>query len=103
MSTTEKLPHTPHAPHAIQGQSKANAAAASAGQPPIIVDMGKKSRKEIRKLRRGRPGKLLDNVEETMAHLRENGELGADTQAVVFVVRQRAGGGNKIARLWGIR
>lgn len=97
MSTAEKPTHSPLAKtHAAQ--------AADDGSAPIIVDMGKKSRKSIRKLRRGRPGKLLDRVEETLAHLRENGELGANTQAVVFVVRQRAGGGGgKIARLWGIR
>jgi hypothetical protein len=75
--------------------SKASASGAesqtseSANGGPIIVDMGKGSRKQIRKLRKGKPGKLLSRIEETLEHLRESGSLAGDGQAVVIVLREK--------------
>ena len=34
-------------------------------------------------LRKGKPGRLLDRVEETVEHLRENGALAANAQPIV--------------------
>jgi len=56
---------------------------------PILVDIGKAKRKDIKKLRNGKPGKLLSRVSETLEHLREAGTLAEDSQVVVIVVRQR--------------
>lgn len=70
---------------------------------PIIVDMGKKSRKDIRKLRKGKPGKLMRRVAETLDHLKENGALAADAQPVVIVIRQRERKGlRRGAKMWGL-
>jgi hypothetical protein len=56
---------------------------------PIIVDLGKKSRKDIRRLRKGQEGKLLSRVEETVEHLRESGAITGGAAPIVIVVRQR--------------
>jgi hypothetical protein len=67
------------------------------------MDLGKKNRRQVRKLRRGKPGRLMNRVEEALEHLRENGALAADTQPVIIVVRQRAKRRrNRIARMWGL-
>ncbi len=61
----------------------------NAEQKPVIVDIGKGSRKAVRRLRKGKPGKLMSRVEETIEHLREGGMLGAEAQPIVIVIRQR--------------
>ncbi len=60
---------------------------------PIVVDLGKKSRKDIRRLRRGRPGKLIDQVSNLMQELKAAGTISDSAQPVVVVVRQRTRGG----------
>ena len=70
---------------------------------PIIVDMGKKSRKQVRKLRKGKPGKLMDRVEETVEHLRESGAIDASAQTVVIVVKERTRRrGKRFTKMWGL-
>jgi len=58
---------------------------------PIVIDLGKKKRKQIRALKRG-SGKLMDEVAEVLNHVR--GDLGPDTELkhlvpVVLVYRQK--------------
>lgn len=55
----------------------------------IIVDLGKGSRKEVKKLRKGKSGKLMRRVEKAIDHLRESNGLAADAAVVVVVVRER--------------
>jgi hypothetical protein len=55
---------------------------------PIIVDLGKKKRKAVKRLRRG-SGKLLDEVNVTLQELRNAGTIGANAQPVIFVVSER--------------
>lgn len=70
---------------------------------PIIIDMGKKNRKDIRKLTKGKPGKLMRRLDETIEHLRENGALTEGAQPVVIVVRQKPKRrGRRIGKLWGL-
>lgn len=72
------------------------------GASTIVVDLGKKRRKQIRKLRKGKACSLMERVEETLAHLRENGALAENAQAVVFVVRERPSTGGRMAKMWGL-
>jgi hypothetical protein len=58
------------------------------GPTPVVVDLGTHRRKQIKQLRRGE-GKLLGEVSGAVEELRASGTIGADAQAVVFVVRQR--------------
>ena len=79
------------------------AAASDENAAPIIVDMGKKDRKQIRKLTKGKPGRLMRRLEETLDHLRENGALADGAQPVVIVIRQKPRKrGKRFAKVWGL-
>jgi hypothetical protein len=61
---------------------------ASSGGAPVVVDMGKHSRKTIKKLRSGR-GKLLAEVNGVVAELRSAGSISESAQPIVIVVREK--------------
>lgn len=63
---------------------------ATATNAPVIIDLGKRRRKQVKKLRRGE-GKLLNDVNGAVEELRTAGTLGADTQPVIIVVREKRG------------
>lgn len=64
------------------------AAATLAPSEPVILDLGKQSRKQVKRLRRG-DGKLMDDINDAIAELRTAGTVGATSQAVVIVVREK--------------
>lgn len=89
--------------HASAKATKKDAAAPTPTREPIVVDMGKKTRRQIRKLRKGKPGRLLDRVEDTIQHLRENGALADDAQPIVIVVKERRRNrGKRLSKFWGL-
>ena len=53
---------------------------------PIIVELGDYSRKQIRKLRKGR-GKLYDAMNEVLSELERTGSVSGTVQPVVLVVK----------------
>lgn len=55
---------------------------------PIVVDLGKASRKRIRQARKG-TGKLIDEVNTVVEEMRTNGTIGTSAQPIVIVVRQK--------------
>ena len=55
---------------------------------PVVVDLGRKSRKQVRRLRRGGGG-LLDSVLDAVSDLRQSGEIAATAQPVIVVVREK--------------
>lgn len=55
---------------------------------PLIVDMGKKRRKQIKQLREGR-GKLMDKINGLLEELRTAGSISASATPVVVVVREK--------------
>jgi hypothetical protein len=55
---------------------------------PIIVDIGKKRRKQIKQLREGR-GKLMDKVNGLLDELRTAGSISTSAQPVVVVVQEK--------------
>ena len=57
----------------------------------IIVDLGRKSRKDVRDLRKGR-GPLMEDVEDCIDELRESGDISESTQPVVIIVERRWSG-----------
>lgn len=59
----------------------------SAGQT-IVLDFGSKSRRKIKRLRKGQ-GALMDRVNETVAELKGNQSIPASAAVVVVVVKQR--------------
>ena len=60
---------------------------ASTGQT-IVLDFGSKSRRKIKRLRKGQ-GALMDRVNETVAELKANQSIPASAAVVVVVVKQR--------------
>jgi len=53
----------------------------------IVVDMGKKKRKDVKKLRRGE-GKLMDRVMEAVANMHSEGTANPGDTVVVVVERK---------------
>jgi hypothetical protein len=66
-----------------------SAKGSSAGATPIIIDLGKKSRKKIKRLRRGE-GTLMDDVGQAIQELRSTGKISSSAQPVVVIVRQKS-------------
>ena len=62
--------------------------AAATQAAPIVVDLGKKKRKLVRQLRKGR-GALLSRVNGVMEELRTAGTLSGGSQPVIVVVREK--------------
>ena len=60
---------------------------------PIIVDLGKKRRKDVKRLRKGE-GKLFDEVNNTIQELKTAGTISGHAEPVILVVRQKRGGKN---------
>lgn len=67
-----------------------NSDAAQQASGPVIIDLGKKRKKQVRALRKGRRGPLLDKVHEAVDSLRQQGMIAPDAQTVIVVVRERA-------------
>lgn len=69
----------------------------SAGKPaPVLVDLGKKSSKLVKRLRKGK-GKLMDSVAATVQELQAAGQIGANAQPVIIVVTEKS---ESLYRLW---
>jgi hypothetical protein len=57
------------------------------------VDLGKKRRKDVKRLRKGE-GKLFDQVTSTLHELKAAGTISGNAEPVILVVRQKRGGKN---------
>lgn len=55
---------------------------------PIILDLGQRSKKQIKRLRRG-DGKLLDRIGIVVEELKSSGKISPSAQPIVLVVRER--------------
>ncbi|AGC46609.1 hypothetical protein MYSTI_05330 [Myxococcus stipitatus DSM 14675] len=55
---------------------------------PVFLDLGKKSAKAVKKLRKGK-GRLLDDVRETLQDLQASGRVAANAQPVIVIVRAK--------------
>ena len=60
----------------------------SAVYAPIIVDLGKQRRKHVKRLRKGKPGRLLDDVQECLEELKASGTVAESVQPVVIIVKE---------------
>jgi hypothetical protein len=66
---------------------------------PIVIDFGKQSRKSIKKVRKGKAGKLLEKIHEAVSSLREDGTVEASAQTIIVVLRERRGGRGLLPRM----
>ena len=56
---------------------------------PVIIDLGKHKKKSIKRFRQGKPGKLIDEVQDCLDELRNNDVIASDVQPVIIVVREK--------------
>lgn len=70
MSTQQAAPDAPNAPESV------------------LLDLGRQSRKKVRKLRRGE-GSLYDDVQEAVDNLKKAGTIAPDAQTVIVVVERK--------------
>jgi hypothetical protein len=61
----------------------------NAGNAPVVVEFGKASKKEIKRLMNG-DGELFERVAHTLEELRDSGTISANAQPVIIVVKQKA-------------
>ena len=66
----------------------AQAVMAPAETSTIVLSLGTKRRKQIKRLKRGR-GRLFERVETTIGQLQADGEIAEGAQVVVVVVKQK--------------
>lgn len=71
----------------VEDRATAATPALSSEKPMVVIDLGKKSKKQVKRLRKG-TGRLMDRVADTVDQLRADGEVKADAQIVVVVVKQ---------------
>ena len=67
-------------------EAKSKDVEVKANAESVVIDMGKKGRKKVKKLRRGR-GPLLEDVNDVITELQAEGKLNADAAPVIVVVR----------------
>lgn len=56
---------------------------------PVVIDLGKRKRRRVKDLIKGKPGKLMDEVSDCLEELKNNNVLSGDAQPVIFVVREK--------------
>ena len=69
-------------------KSEARAASAGSARQPVLIDLGKKKRKNVKKLRRGN-GPLMRAVDQALAELRASGRVDNGGQDVIVLVREK--------------
>lgn len=55
----------------------------------IVLDLGKKTEKQVKLLRKGK-GKLLDRVAEMISELQTKGAVARDTKPVIVIVEKKS-------------
>jgi hypothetical protein len=61
----------------------------NSGGATLLLDLGSKSRKQVKKLRKGK-GSLMQRVSATIEQLREDDELSPSADVVVVIVKQKS-------------
>ena len=79
----------------------APAAAAPELREPIIIDMGKKKRRQVRKLRKGKEGSLMDRVKDALEEAIAAKAIPANSQPVIVVVKEKKKK-RKLGKMWGM-
>lgn len=58
------------------------------GERTVVIDLGKKKRKQVNKLRKGE-GALMDRVSELVSELRSQGQIRENADTVIVVVEKK--------------
>ncbi len=90
--------------NATKAAPAATAAAAAAPpevREPIVIDMGKKKRRQVRKLRKGRDCSLMERITDAIQEGIAAKAIPANAQPVIVVVKEKKKK-NKIGKVWGL-
>ncbi len=60
----------------------------SSTKAPILIDLGRKSRKKIKKLKKGE-GSLMEDLSATLEQLKSEGAIGEGAQVIVAIVERK--------------
>lgn len=60
----------------------------SKSDAPMIFDLGLRSKKQVKRLRKG-DGKLMDGIVNVIDELKRNEKIAAHVQPIVIIVRER--------------
>jgi hypothetical protein len=71
-----------------QPEADTDETSATAKPGTVIIDLGKKKRSQVKKLRKGQ-GKLMEDVNELVADMQKDGTMQSKDQQVVVVVREK--------------
>ena len=85
----------------IQNDVAADPAGAPEVREPIIIDMGKKNRRQVRKLRKGKSGRLMDRIMRVVEEGIATTAIPAGSQPLVIIVRSKKKR-RKLGKLWGL-
>jgi hypothetical protein len=61
---------------------------AKTAQRPVVLDLGKRKRKQVKLLRKGE-GDLMAEIDQAVSDLKASGDLAPDVQTVVVLVREK--------------
>lgn len=61
----------------------------------LVLDMGSRSKKQIKRLRKGE-GRLMDRLQDTLDALRSEGQLSSENPVVVIVKEKRKSRGLRL-------
>jgi hypothetical protein len=70
-------------------KSESLTTAKGADEMPLVIDLGRQRRKDVKRLRKGQPGKLSEEILETIANLRAQNTIAANAHPIVVVVREK--------------
>jgi hypothetical protein len=74
---------------------------APAMREPIIIDLGKKKRRQVRKLAKGRDCSLMDRIREAIEEGIAAKAIPANAQPVIVVVKAKKKK-RKLGKMWGL-
>jgi len=69
-------------------ETKSGSSAAEMDMSPMLIDLGKKKAKDVKKLRKGK-GKLVGQIHDTIAELKTAGTISHTAQPVIVVVTEK--------------
>ena len=69
--------------------------------PPVILDLGKKSKKQLKKLKSG-SGKLMESVQKTLAELQAQNAISDAVQPVIVVIQKKSAKKGMLAAISGM-
>ena len=85
----------------LQNDPAADTAAAPEVREPIIIDMGKKNRRQVRKLRKGKSGRLMNRIMKVVEEGIAATAIPAGSQPLVVIVRAKKKR-RKLGKMWGL-